>query len=138
MTFPKSWAARTVYRIPSDVNTLAGFQRWIYSDEFPEKLKAHFVRGNIYLDMAKESIQTHVLVRKAIFQKLPNLMDDEDLGEFYPDGILLTNPRARVSNNPDRLAALWKTVETRRVRFVSRKGAQAGDSGNTRLDHGNR
>jgi hypothetical protein len=66
-----------VLQIPPGIQTLAGFRRWMHSDEFPEKLKAHFIQGNIYLDMSQEAIQTHVLVKKAVYQKLPNLIDDE-------------------------------------------------------------
>ena len=108
-------------RIPANARTLSGFRRWVHADAFPEKLKAHFIQGKLFLDMSQESIQRHVLVKKAVYQKLPNLMDDEDLGEFYPDGILVTNKTANVSNNPDGVAVLWASFAAGRVRYVSGK-----------------
>jgi Uma2 family endonuclease len=114
----------TVLRIPPDVYTLDGFRRWVHGQDFPEKLKAHYIQGNIYIDMAQESIQTHVLVKTAVFQTLPNLMDEENLGEFYTDGVLLTNRQAQVSNNPNGVAVLWATIEAGRVRYIKQKGVE--------------
>lgn len=111
-------------RIPASVCTLSGFRRWVHSGELPEKLRTHFIRGTVYLDMSEESIQSHVFVKVGIFATLIPLMREEDLGEFYTDGILLTNKKASVSNNPDGLAALWKTIESGRVRFLLRKGKE--------------
>lgn len=110
-----------IVRIPTDAHTLAGFRRWVHSPEFPEKLRSHYIQGNVYLDMTQESIQTHVLVKSAVFRTLPNLMIEDDLGEFYPDGVLVTNKSAGISNNPDGLAVLWATYESRRVRVLVRK-----------------
>jgi Uma2 family endonuclease len=121
---PEDMVGDGVLQIPPGIHSLAGFRRWLHSEEFPEKLKAHFIQGNIYLDMSQEAIQTHVLVKKAVYQKLPNLIDEEDLGEFYTDGILLTNKRARISNKPDGVAALWDTIESGRVQFLAKKGVE--------------
>ena len=123
-TLPQDTIGADVLQIPPGIHSLVGFRRWLHSDDFPEKLKAHFIQGNIYLDMSQEAIQTHVLVKKAVYQKLPNLIDEEDLGEFYTDGILLTNRRARISNKPDGLAALWETIESGRVQFITKKGIE--------------
>lgn len=110
-----------VLRIPGAVRTLAGFRRWALSDAVPENLKVHFIEGSVFVDMSQESIQSHILVKVGIFATLIPLMRQEDLGEFYTDGVLLTNKKAQVSNNPDGLAVLWKSIEARRVRFIVKK-----------------
>ena len=120
-----TWPAWAAYcAIPQDVNTLAGFRRWVHSGELPEKLRVHFIGGTLYLDMSEESIQSHVFVKVGIFATLIPLMREEDLGEFYTDGVLLTNKKAKISNNPDGLAALWKTIESGQVRFLLHKGKE--------------
>jgi Uma2 family endonuclease len=111
-----------VLRIPTDANTLTGFRRWVHSATFPEKLRCHFVGGNIFLDMTQEAIDTHVLVKGAVFRTLPNLLVEEDRGEFYTDGVLLTNKAAQISNNPDGIAALWETLESGRLRYYPSVG----------------
>jgi Uma2 family endonuclease len=123
-TLPEDIRGDGVLQIPPGIHSLTGFRRWLHSDAFPEKLKAHFIQGNIYLDISQEAIQTHVLVKKAVYQKLPNLIDEEDRGEFYTDGILFTNKRARISNKPDGLAVLWETIESGRVQFIAKKGVE--------------
>jgi Uma2 family endonuclease len=115
---------QSILAIPNDVHTLAGFRRWVHSKAFPEKLRAHFIRGNVYVDMSQQELQTHVLVKSAIFGVLPALVVEDDLGEFYPEGPLLTNKVANISTNPDGLAILWETIEARRVRFVKTRAGE--------------
>jgi Uma2 family endonuclease len=113
-----------VLRIPPDAHTWEGFHRWLDSGQLPEKMRTHFIHGSVYLDISEESIQTHVAVKSGIFATLIPIMVDEDLGEFYPDGILVRNKKAMVSNNPDGVAALWETIESGRVRFIERNGQE--------------
>ena len=110
--------------IPPDAHTWEGFHRWLESGRLPEKMKTHFIDGSVYLDMSEEAIQSHVLVKAAIFATLMSLMRKEDLGEFFPDGILVRNKKAGVSNNPDGVAVFWATTKSGRVRFVERKGQE--------------
>jgi Uma2 family endonuclease len=109
-----------VLRIPPNIHTLSGFRRWAHSSSLPEKLRIHYIRGDIYLDMTRESIQTHVLVKTAVVGALFKIMEDEDLGEFYGEGIMLTNKAARVSTNPDAAAVMWATIESNRVRYFTK------------------
>ena len=111
-------------RVPPDVHTLAGFRRWVFSDDFPEKLKIHYINGNIWTDMTKESIQSHILVKAAVFETLRRLMCEMDLGEFFPDGVLLTNRKAKISNDPDGVAVTWQAVDRKRVRFHKNKDSE--------------
>ena len=113
-----------VLRIPSDVTTFDGFRRWVQSGTLPEKLRVHFVRGTVYIDMSEESIPYHASVKVGVFATLIALVRDQDLGEFYTDGVQLTNKRAGVFNNPDGLAILWETIESGRVRFLERRGSE--------------
>ena len=50
-------------------------------------------------------------------------------GEFYTDGVLITNEDAGVSNNPDGVAVLPATIKARRVRFLRRKGMEMAIEG---------
>ncbi len=114
----------SVLPIPADAHTLDGFRRWVHSADFPEKLNAHFIEGQFYLDMSQQSLQTHLAVKAAVFTVLPGSMVAEDQGEFYPNGVLYTNRTANISTNPDGLAFLWETIEAGRVKFLKSKGAE--------------
>src|SRR5438270_1405074 len=90
--------------IPADAHTLAGFRAWVLSDDFPEKQPVTFINGDIYLDMTKEDIFTHAAVKTPVAVELGALVRDEDLGDLFINGVLVTNVEANVSNNPDMLA----------------------------------
>lgn len=115
------FGADIVLPIPPDAHSFAGFRKWVLSDTVPEKLRIAYIHGTIYVDMSNESIQTHVAVKTEVYKTLPNLMDELDLGEFYSDGVLVSNEEAEVSNNPDGVAVLWETIESGRIRFNKRK-----------------
>jgi hypothetical protein len=51
-------------RIPRNAFSLKGFREWLLSDDLPEKLRVTLVDEEIYLDMSKEEIQTHALVKE--------------------------------------------------------------------------
>lgn len=39
-----------ILRIPADAHTFEGFERWLYSDDFPETGRIDFLGGEIYVD----------------------------------------------------------------------------------------
>lgn len=108
--------------IPKQAHTYDGFLKWVMCDDFPEKLRVCFIQGEVSVDMSEECLSTHVAVKSGVYVTLLNLVMDEDLGEFYPDGVLIGNPEAEVSNNPDGVAVLWESFEAGRVRFIERRG----------------
>src|SRR4051812_32768344 len=97
--------ADVVLTIPASAHTLEGFLTWV--DTLPEKTRVTFFEGEVILDMSNEDPEFHVKVKGVIFATLYQLIVEGDLGEIYQDGLLLTNPKAKLSNNPDCLAALW-------------------------------
>lgn len=107
-----------VFHIPASAHTLAGFRKWVLSDDFPEHGRVSFLSGEVILDMTNESIDAHVLVKARVFHVMQDIFDAEDLGEFFPDGMLLTNEKAQIANNPDGVAVLWDTAESGRVKYV--------------------
>ena len=78
----------------------------------------------IYLDMSKEELQTHALVKAEIARVLMNLNREFKLGQFYLDGVLVTNIVAGVSNNPDAVFIKWETLEKGRAKFIPRRGKE--------------
>src|SRR5260370_872818 len=90
-----------VLHIPRDAYTLPGFRRWVLSDEFPEKQPVLFLNGEIYLFMPKEDVFTHAAVKTPVAVELGGLFRTLDLGDFYINGVLVTNVEADLSGNPD-------------------------------------
>ena|ERR1051325_5676479 len=109
----------SVFHIPRDASTLAGFRKWVLSDEFPEKLPVMFLKGEIYLYMPKENIPTHAAVKTGVAGAMFNLNQEIDFGDLFINGVLVTNVEADVSNNPDMVGVLWETLESGKVRYVT-------------------
>jgi Uma2 family endonuclease len=110
-----------VLHIPRDAYTLAGFRRWVLSDEFPEKQPVMFRNGEIYLYMSKEDVFTHAAVKTPVAIVLGSLFQELDLGDFYINGVLVTNVEADLSGNPDMVGLLWESLESGKVRYISNK-----------------
>ncbi len=109
--------------IPREAHTLNGFREWALSEGFPEKLPVTFLQGKVYLDMSKEDIEHHALVKTEVARVVANLNREVDLGHVFINGVLVTNKRAGVANNPDMVAVFWKTLESGRVQYVTRRRA---------------
>src|SRR2546423_370885 len=72
-------------RIP---RTLADFRRWALSDEVPEKLPLGFINGEVFVDMSKEEIRTHALVKTAVSAGLFHLNEAINFGHLFINGVL--------------------------------------------------
>jgi Uma2 family endonuclease len=108
-------------RIPINACNHAGFRAWVTSDEFPEKLRASFINGEIVIDPSPEELETHNKVKAEICCGLHRLARDRDLGELFFDGALVTNAVTGFSTEPDGTFVSWTSFEADRLRLVPRK-----------------
>src|SRR5947209_5781442 len=107
--------------IPDWVKDLEAFRRWTDDPSFPERGSIWWLRGAVWADMSKEQIFTHNLVRTKITTALDRLVDAEDLGLVFSDGVLLTNFAANISGNPDLTFVSNQSRASERVRLVEGK-----------------
>src|SRR5436189_5367215 len=96
-----------ILHIPPSAHTLDGFRAW--AETLPEKTTMTFLNGEVFVDVSKEDIETHVKVKGELFAVLYQLAREFDFGRIFQDGILLTNKAAGLSTNPDAVAASWRT-----------------------------
>ena len=112
---------QTELRVPTSAFTLEGFRAWAKSDESPEHVGLTFVNQQVIIDMSGEEIQAHNLPKAAIHYVVYGMIVGEDRGLFFPDGVLITNVPAGVSNIPDGSFVSWESLEGGRVRLVPDK-----------------
>jgi Uma2 family endonuclease len=110
--------------IPPEAYTMEGFREWATADDFPEHVRVTFLQGEIIVDMSNEHMEDHVNPKGEISRVLGNLCKELKIGKLYGDGLLLTNPEAGVSNNPDALFFSYASLEGRRVRPVPKTGRE--------------
>jgi len=101
--------------IPAWVRSLDGFRRWANSDDFPERGRISYLAGEIEVDMNAENISFHTNPKSSITLALGLLIEKEELGEFFPDGTLLTNDDADLACEPDFIYCSWDTLQSGRA-----------------------
>jgi Uma2 family endonuclease len=115
-----SWEIPLIH-IPSNATTHAGFRAWVTSDEFPEKLRASFINGEIVIDVSPEELESHNKVKTTTVSSIDSLNAELDLGELFSDRTLVTNSATGLSTEPDATFVSWASFEANRVRLVPRK-----------------
>lgn len=110
--------------IPDDVTDLEAFRRWAHSAAFPDRGRIWWLAGRVWADMGQEQLFTHNLVKTQIAAVLTRLVDDDNLGVLFGDGVLLSNFEADISGNPDATFLSAATLASDRVRLI--EGAEAG------------
>jgi Uma2 family endonuclease len=110
--------------VPVWVNDLQSFRRWLHSEESPESYPVWFLDGDVWVDMTKEQIFSHVRLKQEFYRALGMLAKEERKGDFFPDGLLLTNSDAELSGNPDGTFVATDCFREERVRLI--EGADSG------------
>lgn len=105
--------------VPATALEHRGFRDWVLSEDFPPRVRASYVAGEIFIDMSPESIDTHNKVKLEVSSVLHRIVQDEGLGEVFADRVLLTHEAAQVSHEPDALFASWEAFESGRLRRVA-------------------
>ncbi|MFO0806374.1 MAG: Uma2 family endonuclease [Gemmataceae bacterium] len=105
-------------RMPGWVPDLDAFHAWVESEDVPEKFKPWFLQGEVWVDMSKEQIDSHVDVKTEITSVLRQLAKTNGLGRVLGDGVLLTNREADISGNPDMLFYSNEAESEERIRRV--------------------
>jgi Uma2 family endonuclease len=108
----------TDVRIPGDAYTLEGFRRWLLSEEAPEQGRFTFVSGELIADMSPESYEHHNAVKVEITSVLHRLVRQKKLGRIFGDRILVSNPEASLSTEPDATFATFESLQSGRCQLI--------------------
>jgi Uma2 family endonuclease len=107
--------------IPASIDDLESFRRWARSDEFPEHGSFSYLNGEIWVDLSMEELLTHNQVKGAFAFRVMDLLEQNPLGRFVHDRMLLSNNAAGLSTEPDGLFFFWETKRSGRLRFIEGK-----------------
>jgi Uma2 family endonuclease len=87
--------------IPAWVTDLASFRRWAETDDFPEEGRICWLDGEVWADMSREQIFTHVRLKTRLSAVLDALATEGDMGLFLGDGAMLVNMDVEFACVPD-------------------------------------
>lgn len=99
-------------RIPSWVDNLSAFRRWIRSEEFPDHGWYSHLGGELWVDVSMEKVW-HNQIKGVIAIVVGGLVLAGRIGKYFHDRMFLTNVDVGLSTEPDGM-------------FVSRKALRAG------------
>jgi Uma2 family endonuclease len=110
--------------VPGWVVDLESFRRWADGDDFPEHARIWYLKGEVWIDMSKEQIFSHLAIKQEFNIVLGSFVKAGNLGLFLPDGLFLSNVHADVAGNPDGTFIATNTLESGDVRLI--EGAEEG------------
>jgi Uma2 family endonuclease len=114
--------------VPGWVTDRESFRRWADGEDFPETGRICCLGGEVWVDMSKEQISSHVLVKTEIAAVLTGLVKSSLGGLFLGDGAFLSNVDVDFAVIPDALFVSAAALEDR-VRLLEGK-----DGGYTELE----
>jgi Uma2 family endonuclease len=101
--------------------SLNAFREWAGDPDLPENVKVFYYRGEVWVEMGKQQVFSHLDVKGEITSVLRTLAKAEKLGRVFPDGLLLTNLAAELSGNPDAVFASNEAFTSKRVKLIEGK-----------------
>ncbi len=105
-------------RIPSKVDDLKSFRRWVRSRGESLRGWVSFLGGELWVDTNMEQLFTHNRVKTRYGNTLDSLVERKETGYYFSDRVLLSNLAADLSTEPDGTFVSFAALEAGRVRFV--------------------
>lgn len=111
--------------VPEHVRkSLAAFREWAGDNDLPEKTRVDFYKGEVWVDMSREQVFAHGLLKTRIATAIDTLVQQGELGFYFCNGVLVTNEAADLSGNPDGTFVSADALTSGRV--VLTEGAEHG------------
>ena len=112
--------------IPPWVTDIHSFRRWSDSDFFPQDANTWWLRGEVWVDMSREQLYTHLDIKGEVFSVLKAIVRETRSGRVFPDGLLVTNFAADISGNPDATFVSHESLQSGAARQIEAKGKDGG------------
>jgi Uma2 family endonuclease len=107
------------FRLPANLTSLEAFCRWARSREFPRHGRFAYLRGVVWGDFSMEQAFSHNLPKGRINAVLSQLVEERDLGYYFPDGMFLSSAEADLATVPDGVFVSYEAVRSGRVRLLN-------------------
>lgn len=109
--------------VPEWVTDLGSFRRWADSEDFPETGRICYLNGEVWVDMSKQQLFTHIDAKTEIAGVLRQIVKKARMGILLGDGVFLTNVAANFAVIPDAVFASNAALQDR-VRLL--EGRKSG------------
>ncbi len=107
--------------MPAWVTDHSSYLKWVRSGALPDGLRISYINGHVWIDSMTERAYAHNRLKAWITSVLLPLIEDNNLGAFYTDGMLFTCESEEFSTVPDGIFASQKTIDAARVQLTGGK-----------------
>lgn len=104
--------------IPDWICDLASFRRWTDSQDYPRRGRYSFLQGQLWVDLAMEQLFTHNQVKTKLTAALSQLVDADNNGYVFSDGVRVSHPLADLSSEPDAVFVSFESIRQGKVKLV--------------------
>lgn len=111
--------------IPLNLQSLADFRAWAFSETFPEQGRIDYLSGCIEVDMSPEDLHTHGKLKTELVGVLWRRIKGDQLGELYTDSTRVSCPSVDLSVEPDIVFVSEDALDSGRVRLVRKPSGTA-------------
>lgn len=112
-------------RVPSGMTDHAAFLKWLRSDAAPDDLPVGWVMDDVWVEIMAERAFAHNKIKTLLARVLDALVDENQLGVYFGDGMAYTNEAEEFTSVPDGMFASRGTIDAGRVSLTGgRKGQQ--------------
>jgi Uma2 family endonuclease len=87
-------------RIPHGITDNAAFLRWATSKDAPEKGKYAYLGDHLWIDASMETL-FHNQIKSIIARHVGLWVEQQELGDYFDDGMLMSRPDLEFSSQPD-------------------------------------
>jgi hypothetical protein len=110
--------------VPEWVVDLESFRRWVHGDDVPEHWRIWWLDRDVWMDMSKEQIFSHAVVKTEIGSVLHGLVKTAKLGLHVVDGLMISSFAGDYAGVPDGVFVSTSTLGSDRVRLI--EGSRGG------------
>ena len=105
-------------RMPAHFPTLDAYRAWAKSAAYPESGRFAYLAGDLYMDFSMEQAFTHNQVKGEYAIVLGRLTKLEERGYYFHDRMLLSNPAADLSCEPDGTFVSHEALDRGVIRLI--------------------
>ena len=104
--------------VPGWIVDLETYRQWATSEDYPQSGWVSFLNGTIFVDPHMEELFTHNQVKGAYAHSIVSALGSTPCGMYVYDRMLMTNPTANLSTEPDGLFVFWTSIQADRLRMI--------------------
>jgi Uma2 family endonuclease len=104
--------------IPPGLTDLEKFRKWARSGAFPERGRFSWIDGELRADLSLEQAYSHNLVKIEFIAVLAQLVQSQELGYLFVDGMRFSHPGADLSVEPDAFFISYATMRSGYIKEI--------------------